>query len=278
MNSRRVNKQLQKWQQGGHTGFLSRLIYFMYKRKGIDIKSVNYLPELNVWEFEIGKYFFYSSGPGWAYDYKYLFDQLVANLGFMYMPKEGDLVIDVGAGVGEELMVFSKSVGQAGKVFAIEAHPKTFSALKFNNDKNGFTNTTLLNVAVADLAGDIFIEDSSDSLENKVNKEQSAKGFKVEAITIAQLIDRFNIDSVDFMKVNIEGAEQLLIKGIGDSLHKIKNLAISCHDFRFQNEGNEFFKTKSLVHEFLKDNNFECTIRNTGNPLLDDYIYAHPKK
>lgn len=278
MKSVTVNQQLQNLQKSGHTKLLSWLIYLMYKWKGKNIKQVSFLPELNVWEFKIGKDFFYSSGPGWAYDYQYLFEQFAANLGYNYMPKEGDLVIDVGAGVGEELMVFSKSVGEKGRVFAIEAHPKTFRTLQYNNDKNGFGNTELLNIAITDVPGQIFIEDSADSLANKVSKEENSGGFQVQAITIEQLINRYDIAQVDFMKVNIEGAEQLLIKGIGKSIDKFKNLAISCHDFRYQNEGNEFFKTKFIVHEFLKDNNFECIIRNTKNPLLDDYIYAYPKK
>ena len=42
-------------------------------------------------------------------------------------PMEGNTIIDVGAGIGEDAVVFSKLVGLSGRVVAIEAHPGTFS-------------------------------------------------------------------------------------------------------------------------------------------------------
>lgn len=272
-----VNSKLKKLQNHGYTGFLSRIIHIAYKLKRKDIKGVTFLRDLGVWEFKIGNDYFYSSGPGWAYDYEYLLCEFSNHLGFEYMPKAGDCIIDVGAGVGEELMIFSKLVGNEGRVYAIEAHPKTFRTLKYNLEKNKFSNTELLNVAVSDVPGHIYIEDNSDSLANRVSKEKNANSFKVESITIEQLVDQFKISQIDFMKVNIEGAEQLLIKGIGNAIDKIRNIAISCHDFRYMNEGIEFFQTKKLIIEYLQDANFACTTRDTGNPLLDDYVYASPK-
>ena len=273
-----VNNFLKKLQQKKMYGMLSSLIYLMYKVKGKDIRSVKFLKELNVWEFKIGNDFFYSVGPGWAFSYPFLFQQFKHHLGYHYSPKEGDTVVDVGAGVGEELMIFSRMVGNKGKVYAIEAHPTTFQALVYNRDKNDFKNTVLLNVAVSDVPGKIFIEDTVDSLANAVSKNQGGNSYAVEAITIEQLVEQHNIDRINFMKVNIEGAEQLLIKGIGRAIHKIDNLAISAHDFRYKNEGVEFFKTKAIVLDFLQKNNFEWVVRETTNPQFDDYIYAFPKK
>lgn len=274
--SNRINTLLRTLERNGYYRLLSKLIFLMYKIKGKNVQKVSYLKELSVWEFKLGEDFFYSSGPGWAYEYDYLKNQFQHHLGHYHLPKAGDIVVDVGAGVGEELMIFSKMVGNQGKVFAIEAHPKTFKALAYNNSQNKFSNTTLLNVAIADVPGNIFIEDSPDSLANSVSKENDKPGFTVEAITIEQLMDQFALSRIDFLKVNIEGAEQLLIKGIGNKLHAVKHMAISCHDFRYKNEGVEFFKTKQLVIDFLTKNNIAFKVRNTGNPLLDDYIYTFP--
>lgn len=269
-----VNNLLKKLHEKRFDGLLSALIYLMYKAKGKNIKSVKFLKELNVWEFKISNDYFYSTGPGWAYSYQYLLGQFTQH----YLPKEGDVVIDVGAGVGEELLIFSRLVGNTGKVYAIEAHPETFKALEYNRDKNDFKNTELLNVAISDAPGQIFIADTDDSLANAVSKEHNRSGFSVEAITIEQLVERFNINRIKFMKVNIEGAEQLLIKGIGSAITKIDNMAIATHDFRYKNEGNEFFKTKAIVLDFLRDNNFDWIVHENNNPLVDDYIHAFPKK
>jgi FkbM family methyltransferase len=273
-----VNKILYFLQKKGQFRILSALIYFMYKIKGKKIETVAHLKEFNVWEFKINGEYFYSSGPGWAYDYEYLLEQYASHLGFQYLPKQGDTVIDVGAGVGEELLIFSKLVGSQGKVVAIEAHPITFKALLHNNKKNRLENTKLLNLAISDQTGKIFIEDSSDSLANKVLNERTSQSFEVDAISIEQLVNQNNLNEVNLLKVNIEGAEQLLIKGIGNALPKIKHMAISCHDFRFENEGIEFFKTKQIVLEFLRRSGFDYVIRDTGSPLLDNYVYAYPAK
>jgi len=275
--SKVVNSVLAKLNRNGTRGLLSGISYLGYKLKGMNVKSVRYLDGLATWEFRINDDYFYSSGPGWAYSYPYLQKQFFESLGNDYRPKAGDCVVDVGAGVGEELMVFSRLVGERGRVFSIEAHPQTFKTLTLNNNKNGFANTTLLNVAISDVPGHIFIEGEYNDLANKVNRESVPGSSKVEATTIEQLVGKYNIPRINFMKVNIEGAEQLLIKGIGSAINKIDNMAISCHDFRYEKEGVEFFKTKAIVTEFLRDHNFEFKTRNTGIPLFDDYVYARPR-
>src|SRR5436309_857056 len=47
-----------------------------------------------------------------------------------YRPKLGDVIMDIGAGRGESILPFAYAVGEAGKVFAIEAHPTTFKYLE----------------------------------------------------------------------------------------------------------------------------------------------------
>ncbi|MGI0080700.1 MAG: FkbM family methyltransferase, partial [Nitrososphaerales archaeon] len=57
-----------------------------------------------------------------------------------YQPKSGDVVMDVGAGVGEEALTFSREVGLIGKVVCVEAHPATYRRLeklvKYNHLEN----------------------------------------------------------------------------------------------------------------------------------------------
>jgi len=272
-----MNSFLHFLERIGQYRLLYALIYLMYRIKGRNIRKVKFWKDLGAWEFKIDNDYFFSSGPGWAYDYNYLKKQFEASVGAQYLPKEEDCVIDVGAGVGEELLIFSRLVGEKGKVFAIEAHPKTFKALQVNCKLNNINNATLLNVAVSDKPGRIFIEGARNALVNKVNNIEVPDATEVEAITIEQLVDRHGISRINFMKVNIEGAEQLLIKGIGKAISKIDNMAISCHDFRYVTEGNEFFKTKAIVLDFLDNNGFDYVTRLTDS-LGDSYVYAFPRK
>ena len=47
--------------------------------------------------------------------------------------------------------------------------------------------------------------------------------------------------------MNVEGAEQLIVKGMEDCWGKVRHVAISCNDFRFRQGESEFFKTKHNI-------------------------------
>ncbi|HKG88695.1 MAG TPA: FkbM family methyltransferase, partial [Nitrososphaeraceae archaeon] len=64
-----------------------------------------------------------------------------------FTPKEGDIVVDIGAHMGRYTIISSKRVGANGKVVAIEAHPGNFEMLKSNIKLNQLTNVIPLNYA-----------------------------------------------------------------------------------------------------------------------------------
>jgi FkbM family methyltransferase len=253
---------------------LKQLIYIGYKRKGIKIEGVQAHNQFNAWEFRIEGVSYLSSGPGWVYEYGYLLDQLKALSGHAYLPKAGDVVFDIGAGVGEETIIFSKLVGDTGKVFSIEAHPRTFKALAYLVEVNGLSNVFPVNVAFSNEKGAVEIDDSENSLANSILPSTKDKSFKVTAVTFDEFVSANQIKSIDLVKMNVEGAEQLIIKGMINSLPIIKHLAISCHDFRYKNGESEFFKTKEIVLKFLRDYDFIISTQDTKDYMVDDYVYA----
>ncbi|MCU0344710.1 MAG: FkbM family methyltransferase [Ignavibacterium sp.] len=255
-------------------GLLKQLIYIGYKRKGIKIEGVQAHNQFNAWEFRIEGVSYLSSGPGWVYEYGYLLDQLKALSGHAYLPKAGDVVFDIGAGVGEETIIFSKLVGDTGKVFSIEAHPRTFKALAYLVEVNGLSNVFPVNVAFSNEKGAVEIDDSENSLANSILPSTKDKSFKVTAVTFDEFVSANQIKSIDLVKMNVEGAEQLIIKGMINSLPIIKHLAISCHDFRYKNGESEFFKTKEIVLKFLRDYDFIISTQDTKDYMVDDYVYA----
>src|SRR5215213_9379966 len=66
----------------------------------------------------------------------------------LFRPKEGDIVVDVGAHIGKYTIIASKMVGSKGKVIAIEAHPANYDILKRNIVINKLSNVIALNYAV----------------------------------------------------------------------------------------------------------------------------------
>src|ERR687890_785571 len=65
-----------------------------------------------------------------------------------FAPKEGDVVVDIGAHIGPYTIIASKRVGHNGKVVAIEADPDNFDILTRNIHLNKITNVIALNYAV----------------------------------------------------------------------------------------------------------------------------------
>src|SRR5258707_6922154 len=72
-----------------------------------------YEPTVLSWKDEIGMYF------------RNALDFWFGN----YQPNPGDVIVDIGAGRGEDVLPFAREVGPAGKVIAVEAHPATFKHL-----------------------------------------------------------------------------------------------------------------------------------------------------
>ena len=85
------------------------------------------------------------------------------------------------------------------------------------------------------------------------------------------------IEAVGLLKVNIEGAERLLIDSF-EKISNVKHVAISCHDFLYDRSGDRNFQTKKSVIRFLKNRNFDVTGNMTGIDYLDDWIYGSNRK
>jgi len=185
-----------------------------------------------------------------------------------YLPRVGDLIIDIGAGIGTEICFFEDRIKNQGKLYNIEASPSNFYGLQQVTKKNKFKNCYNFNFALSNNNEPIWMEENENYVVNKINKE--AKGLKIEAITLDQFVIINQIKKINLLKVNIEGAEYDMIDGMKESAKIIVNIAISCHDFLFNKKQN----IKNKVVLFLKENNFEIFYEDSGNEVLDSWIYG----
>lgn len=185
-----------------------------------------------------------------------------------YLPKIGDVVIDIGAGDGLEFSFFMDKIGNTGKLYCIEANEKSVEKLNILKLHNKFENSFLFHLGIANYDGDLWLEESDNYRVGKTNFE--GVGYKITCKTLDSFILDNAIEHIDFLKVNIEGAELEMIDGMNGCIKKIKNIAVSCHDFLNARDVN----IKSKVVEFLKINEFEVYEINTGNQVLDSWIYA----
>jgi FkbM family methyltransferase len=192
-----------------------------------------------------------------------------------YKPSTGDTILDLGAGLGEEALLYSKMVGDRGKVIAIEPHPDTYAVLCEMVKKNSLKNVIALQYAIGPENGKLKISTPVASYESAYTGKE---GLEVNAITLAALVKKFDLQTIHLLKSNIEGAERYLFENEnGFAPGRIKNIAIACHDFRFKKEKNDFFQTKEMIKTALGKAGFEIHQRNTGIDYLDDWIYGSAK-
>jgi FkbM family methyltransferase len=193
-----------------------------------------------------------------------------------YRPMEGDTIVDVGAGTGWETLFFSRGAGASGRVISIEAHPRTFRCLSKMCKKNRLENVTLVQAAVADQEGEVQL--SEPDLHEASSIIGVDSGIRVVATTLDSIYRSLELLRVDFLKMNIEGAEKLALPGMGEMVQKTRNVCISCHDFLAEEGGPNDLRTKAAVISFLKRNGFAVSLRESEGRWLGDFVYGKNEK
>jgi FkbM family methyltransferase len=190
-----------------------------------------------------------------------------------YQPGPCDTIIDLGAGLGEEALAYSRYIADTGRIYSIEAHPRVYEVLCRTIALNRLNNCLPLLGALCPDGKVARIRESGDSYEAGFI---SGDGIEVPSISLAGLIA--SEKRIDLLKANIEGAERFLVEQLApEHTRKVRHVAVACHDFRANKEGNEFFRTRQLVRDFLAEQDFEIFSRDTGTDYLDDWIYASNK-
>jgi len=130
--------------------------------------------------------------------------------------KPGMTVIDVGAHIGYYTRLLSELVGSSGRVFAFEAHPDNYAVLNQNMRARKYSNVEMDNCAVSDQKGkmQLYVSPGSSNHSLLAGYTEASGIIDVESITIDSFLSEKGIQSVDFMKMDVEGAEPLVIVGM----------------------------------------------------------------
>lgn len=197
------------------------------------------------------------------------------NWAWGYRPKAGDVVVDIGAGVGEESVIFSGLVGATGRVISVEAHPRTFECLARTISMSNLTNVEARCCAIAETDGTVDIDDTESFIGNSIIAS-SKEGLTVPSRSIDSLCAELGIDRIDLLRMNIEGAERLAVAGMEGTSRSCSNIVISCHDFLADAGGPEQFRTFEEVKGKLEQLGFALRFRpDHPDPWGRYYVYGH---
>jgi FkbM family methyltransferase len=193
---------------------------------------------------------------------------------YVYTPEPGDVVFDVGAGVGSETLLFSRLVGASGQVVSIEAHPRTYRRVAQLCNANRLENVTPLQVAAGESDGTTTISDLANHVRN-TTAGATPDGVEVPARRLETIAKSLDITRIDVLKMNIEGAEVAALRGLGPLLAGTRYVCIACHDFLADEGGGDTLRTKAAVRELLLEQGFELSSRDDAEePWTRDYVYG----
>ena len=179
---------------------------------------------------------------------------------------EGDTVYDIGANVGYVSLSLAKQVGPQGQVFAFEPIPQTFALLKNNVQLNHLDNIKTLNVAASDKSGETTIRiPESLSMSSMVwhRNDPSAIELQIETVRIDELVGAGNLPAPKFVKIDVEGAEALVVQGMRHTIAGSKPvLFLECSEIG-----------RATTWQLLSDLGYRCQAAATRNPVtaFDEY-------
>ena len=144
----------------------------------------------------------------------------------------GKTALDVGANNGVYSLVLSGDTSPAnqgeyskGKVYAFEPHPENFKRLVKNINLNNKKNNIICHqIGLGDIKDTGYYRDadlSSNSGGYGLNKSDS-NGLKIETTTIDEFVTEFSISNIGFIKIDVEGWEDKVLKGGNNSIKRYK--------------------------------------------------------
>lgn len=131
--------------------------------------------------------------------------------------QKGEHFVDIGANIGITSLIASRAVGEAGMVYSVEALPGTRRELNRNVAANGLGNVKVIPCAILDEDKDVEFFASTDGNiggSSISNAGEKAPPIVVEGHKFDSLIENKTIEKCDVLKMDIEGAEVLALKGM----------------------------------------------------------------
>lgn len=193
----------------------------------------------------------------------------------VFKPTGGDVVLDIGAHQGRYSMLASRLVGDGGRVVALEPHPSNFETLTRNLQLNGISNVSPLQLAAHSKSSTMVLFETDSSPWHSMSSQlpirlgaRLRRKIEVTATTIDELVKELDLEKVDWVKIDVEGVEYDVLRGMASVLEKnLPRLVIEVHSA----------ESGRLVREYLRARGYATRI--TGFRRIEEvpehyYLFA----
>lgn len=205
------------------------------------------------------------------------------------------VIFDIGACEGEDSIRYSR-IFPLAKIYSFEPVKNNIEKLKKNINKYQAKNITLIEKSVADQRGYQEIHLSSGQPEgaepgkdygNKSSSllkpgEMTKKSFSwlkfdskqnIESETIADFCEEHRISTIDFIHMDIQGAELMALAGAREKIRDIKAIWLEVSNFEFYQDQ----PLKKDVQKFMDEHGFKLMIDRLGQRTYGDQLYINVK-
>jgi FkbM family methyltransferase len=136
-----------------------------------------------------------------------------------YKVRPGDIVVDVGAHIGIFTVRAAKAVGAGGMVIAIEPETNNLRLLERNIQLNQLRNIIVVPKGVWSKKGKVQLITNKSSGAHSIVIHQGATGSReIEVDTLDDILKELHVNRIDFIKMDIEGAELNAYDGMKETL------------------------------------------------------------
>ena len=141
--------------------------------------------------------------------------------------KPGETVVDLGAHIGYYTLLFAKLVGPSGRVIAFEPSPDSCAILRRNVAKNGLANVTVENAAAGAASRSGVLHLSANRLDHHTGDASGEGAGETVPVDVVALDSYFDpTATIDFVKMDIQGAEPAALRGMERVLARSPNARI----------------------------------------------------
>lgn len=165
-----------------------------------------------------------------------------------------DVIIDAGAFIGDTAVYFHHKLGGRCRLHSFELLDENLALLLHNLERNGVADDRIVvnKLALADRSGDEIVVAGGLSQGATSMFGQGGAGERVCTVTLDEYVVRLNLDRVDFIKMDIEGAEAMALKGAQQTIAHFKPRLAIC----LYHKWDDAFTLPALIHATGVDYDF----------------------
>jgi FkbM family methyltransferase len=179
--------------------------------------------------------------------------------------ESSDVIIDIGAHIGS-FSVWAARQTPNGSVYAFEPNDENFFFLEENKKLNNLTNLKTFKLAVSEKDGEAcFFNSDHLSMSHSFFETGMENSITVRTVSLAGILEANQIEHVDYLKIDAEGAEYLILLNTPpEVLNKVDKILLEYHDYL--DHGHHY----SDIEKYLADNGFQVEITRS---FLFRYIF-----